>query len=251
MILRAAAERHGRVSTYRFSRTFGRNRHTTSPAATTYLTAAGRIHASRGSDRQAFAPKVHRHAFWMRTYCAATRSNPTAILTAAKNTGSILLTAKRDRSVPAVHIWLYVPLVDRGLLLSNQKFPAATLILSDSSRSTSASQEPSTNWDDPAEKACDVPFFGECSSAFTPSQTRLLDALLRGDTLKSHRYLDGGKEYRLHPLNGEAAASRRRTPACGQGAAAQEFPAATLILSPGPPCGCNASLSRVPADPSQ
>ena len=72
-------------------------------------------------------------------------------------------------------------------------------------------------------------------NAISPSQTRLLHALLRGDTLKSHRYLDGGKEYRLHPLDGEP------TPVAAQDVRSleekdlllsnQKFPAATLSLS--------------------
>jgi hypothetical protein len=72
-------------------------------------------------------------------------------------------------------------------------------------------------------------------NAISPSQTRLLDALLRGDTLKSHRYLDGGKEYRLHPLNGEAVSvpDEDVRPLVDRGLllSNQKFPAATLILS--------------------
>ena len=72
-------------------------------------------------------------------------------------------------------------------------------------------------------------------SDFSPSQTRLLHALLRGDTLKSHRYLDGGKEYRLHPLNDEAVRvppqDVRLLEDRGLLLSNQKFPAATLILS--------------------
>ena len=72
-------------------------------------------------------------------------------------------------------------------------------------------------------------------SDYSPSQTRLLHALLRGDTLKSHRYLDGGKEYRLHPLNGEAVRvppqDVRPLEDRGLLLSNQKFPAATLILS--------------------
>ena len=72
-------------------------------------------------------------------------------------------------------------------------------------------------------------------SDFSPSQTRLLHALLRGDTLKSHRYLDGGKEYRLHPLNDEAVGvppqDVRLLEDRGLLLSNQKFPAATLILS--------------------
>ena len=66
-------------------------------------------------------------------------------------------------------------------------------------------------------------------------QTNLLLALLSGDTLKSHRYLDGGKEYRLHPLNGEATPVEpqvvRSLEDNGCLLSNQKFPAATLILS--------------------
>ena len=33
-------------------------------------------------------------------------------------------------------------------------------------------------------------------------ELRLLQAMAGGWTLKAHRYLDGAKEYRLHPLQG-------------------------------------------------
>jgi len=69
----------------------------------------------------------------------------------------------------------------------------------------------------------------------SPTQKRILRALLGGATLKSHRYLDGGKEYRLHPLSGEAA----RVPAqdvhrleeVGLLLSNHKFPATTLFLS--------------------
>lgn len=35
----------------------------------------------------------------------------------------------------------------------------------------------------------------------TAAEKRVLLAIARGWTLKSHRYLDGEKEYRLHPLD--------------------------------------------------
>ncbi|MDE0198539.1 MAG: hypothetical protein OXK78_10110 [Caldilineaceae bacterium] len=38
----------------------------------------------------------------------------------------------------------------------------------------------------------------------TTAQKQILRSLLDGATLKSHRYLDGAKEYRLHPLCGDA-----------------------------------------------
>ena len=100
-------------------------------------------------------------------------------------------------------------------------------------------------------------------SAFTPSQTRLLDALLRGDTLKSHRYLDGGKEYRLHPLNGEAVSvpAEDVRPLVDRGLllSNQKFPAATLFLSDrgrlvaakAKEAAATPHPAAVPADPSQ
>ena len=73
------------------------------------------------------------------------------------------------------------------------------------------------------------------ASALSPSQTRILDALLHGATLKSHRYLDGNKDYRLHPLEGDAILvpwqDVRQLEEKGLLLSNQKFPAATLILS--------------------
>ncbi len=73
-------------------------------------------------------------------------------------------------------------------------------------------------------------------STLTPSQQRLLGELLQGDTLKSHRYLDGNKEYRLHPLGGGsrsvAAQDVNRLEVDGLLLSNHKFPAATLFLSP-------------------
>ncbi len=73
------------------------------------------------------------------------------------------------------------------------------------------------------------------ANALSPSQTRLLDALLRGETLKSHRYLDGNKDYRLHSLNGEDTLvpwhDVSQLEEKGLLLSNQKFPAATLILS--------------------
>ena len=100
-------------------------------------------------------------------------------------------------------------------------------------------------------------------SDFSPPQTRLLDALQRGDTLKSHRYLDGGKEYRLHPLDGEAVSvpAEDVRPLVDRGLllSNQKFPAATLFLSDrGRRVAAKANeaaatphSAAVPADPSQ
>lgn len=68
------------------------------------------------------------------------------------------------------------------------------------------------------------------------AQRRILIEIARGATLKSHRYLDGEKTYRLHSLNGTkedvhsgviADLIRR-----GYVQSNQKFPAATLLLSP-------------------
>lgn len=69
----------------------------------------------------------------------------------------------------------------------------------------------------------------------SPVQKQILRSLLDGATLKSHRYLDGGKEYVLHPLCGDATQVPLQEV---QGLEEQglllsnhKFPAATLYLS--------------------
>ena len=73
------------------------------------------------------------------------------------------------------------------------------------------------------------------STPLSAPQTHLLLALLAGATLKSHRYLDGGKEYRLHPLNGEPtpvlAQVVQTLAELGFLLSNQKFPAATLLLT--------------------
>ena len=73
-------------------------------------------------------------------------------------------------------------------------------------------------------------------SPLSPSQQQLLGALLLGETLKSHRYIDGNKEYRLHPLGGGsrpvAPQDVRRLNDKGLLLSNHKFPAATLFLSP-------------------
>jgi len=66
-------------------------------------------------------------------------------------------------------------------------------------------------------------------------QKQILRSLLDGATLKSHRYLDGGKEYVLHPLYGDATQVPLQEV---QGLEEQglllsnhKFPATTLYLS--------------------
>jgi len=72
-------------------------------------------------------------------------------------------------------------------------------------------------------------------ASLPPPQTRLLLALLRGATLKSQRYLDGRKEYRLHPLRGAATPVAPDAVRALQGGgyllSNQKFPAATLMLT--------------------
>ena len=93
------------------------------------------------------------------------------------------------------------------------------------------------------------------ANALSPSQTRLLDALLLGETLKSHRYLDGNKEYRLHPLNGEDTLvpwhDVSQLEEKGLLLSNQKFPAATLILSnQGRRVAAKAKGKTVPTEPS-
>ena len=69
----------------------------------------------------------------------------------------------------------------------------------------------------------------------SPTQKNILCSLLNGATLKSHRYLDGGKEYRLHPLCGDAsqvpAKEVQELEDRGLLLSNHKFPAATLYLS--------------------
>jgi hypothetical protein len=66
-------------------------------------------------------------------------------------------------------------------------------------------------------------------------EAKVLEAMAGGWTLKAHRYLDGGKEYRLHALDG---ASEIVAPETVQSLAEQglidsnkKFPAATFWLT--------------------
>ena len=71
--------------------------------------------------------------------------------------------------------------------------------------------------------------------SFSAQQTNVLQALLCGDTLKSHRYFDGGKEFLLHRLNGDATSVSaqvvRSLEENGCLHSNQKFPAATLMLT--------------------
>jgi hypothetical protein len=67
-------------------------------------------------------------------------------------------------------------------------------------------------------------------------QKQILCAMHSGWTLKSHRYLDGQKIYRLHSLSGEVIDLPDRVvePLIERGLfqSNQKFPAATLLLTP-------------------
>ena len=69
----------------------------------------------------------------------------------------------------------------------------------------------------------------------TSSQQRLLEALLKGGTLKSHRYLDGRKEFRLHRLGGSSTPVSRHDVFLlekkGFLLSNHKFPAASLSLT--------------------
>jgi hypothetical protein len=66
-------------------------------------------------------------------------------------------------------------------------------------------------------------------------QRDILNAIANGWTLKAHRYVDGRKEYRLHPLRGEAAAVSPAAVAAlvqaGLIDSNKKFPAATFWLT--------------------
>jgi hypothetical protein len=67
------------------------------------------------------------------------------------------------------------------------------------------------------------------------AQREVLRALVQGCTLKSHRYLDGTKVYKLHPLDGPAQTVQRPTVdalrAHGLIQGNHKFPAATYLLT--------------------
>lgn len=66
-------------------------------------------------------------------------------------------------------------------------------------------------------------------------QQQILDAMGQGWTLKSHRFLDGAKVYRLHSLDGEirqaSAAAVEALLQQGLIQSNQKFPAATFLLT--------------------
>ncbi len=70
----------------------------------------------------------------------------------------------------------------------------------------------------------------------TPQARQVLSALVAGATLKSHRYLDGTKLFRLHTLSGDQIDVRPQTVQTlvrhGLVTSNQKFPAATYTLTP-------------------
>ena len=69
----------------------------------------------------------------------------------------------------------------------------------------------------------------------TPAQAELLQAIANGLTLKSHRDLEGRKEYRLHTLDGHSAVVAWEDVEALQSAGLidsnKKFPAATYWLT--------------------
>jgi hypothetical protein len=69
----------------------------------------------------------------------------------------------------------------------------------------------------------------------TAEQRTLLRAMANGSTLKAHRYLDGTKEYRLHPLDRPAEIVERSVVEVlqehGLIDSNKKFPAATFWLT--------------------
>lgn len=67
------------------------------------------------------------------------------------------------------------------------------------------------------------------------TQKKVLSALISGTALKSHRYLDGTKTYKLHPLDGPAETVRWTTVEAlkerGLIDSNKKFPAATYLLT--------------------
>lgn len=70
---------------------------------------------------------------------------------------------------------------------------------------------------------------------FTKADLKLLQSLADGDTLKSHRYIDGTKVYQLHALDGSSRSVGRESVETlyerGLIETNQKFPAATYWLT--------------------
>lgn len=77
--------------------------------------------------------------------------------------------------------------------------------------------------------------WGSGSDGLTEAEAAVLLAIGRGQTLKSHRDIDGHKVYRLHPLVGEAAelpyAVVQSLLHHNYLTTNQKFPAATFLLT--------------------
>ena len=73
------------------------------------------------------------------------------------------------------------------------------------------------------------------SRMLSTTQRYIICAIYQGSTLKSHRYLDGKKVYRLHPLDGPAKGVNRLSVQVlrlrGLIHSNQKFPAATYLLT--------------------
>jgi hypothetical protein len=71
--------------------------------------------------------------------------------------------------------------------------------------------------------------------SLSPTQQKVLRAIISGSTLKSHRYLNGVKVYKLHALDGSIETVRRPTVDClrreGLIDSNKKFPAATYLLT--------------------
>jgi hypothetical protein len=85
----------------------------------------------------------------------------------------------------------------------------------------------------------------------SPTQQKVLLALINGATLKSHRYLSGVKLYKLHALDGSSETVRRPTVEClrreGLIDSNKKFPAATYLLTEK---GKNTAFGLAEASPS-
>lgn len=72
-------------------------------------------------------------------------------------------------------------------------------------------------------------------TTLSPTQQRVLKAIIIGWALKVHRTLDGRKMYRLHPLEGQPETVRRATVKRlrddGLIDSNKKFPAATYLLT--------------------
>ena len=77
--------------------------------------------------------------------------------------------------------------------------------------------------------------FTETTMKLSKEEENVLRCLIKGDTLKSHRDIDGAKAYKLHPLDGLPALVDHqvvdRLKKQGLIGSNQKFPAATYLLT--------------------